>query len=118
VAKFKGICSDAAKDATDREVLAELATRKYNDFLKAKFLENYIGERFVGMVSGVTRFGLFIELDSTAEGMIKIENLDGHFEFDEAALILKGNKQVYRMGQKVEIEVAAVRGDRAEFILV
>ena len=113
---YKPIVAHAAKEATNREILAEAAERKYNDFLKAKYMEERIGESFKGIISSITSFGFFVELDNTAEGLVKIESLDGSYEYIEDAMILKG-KEVFRLGQEVDIVVASARGDRVDFIL-
>ncbi|MCL2556047.1 MAG: VacB/RNase II family 3'-5' exoribonuclease [Firmicutes bacterium] len=117
LANFKPIVIHAAKEATNREILAEAAERKYNDFLKAKYMQDKIGQRFKGIISSIANFGFFVELDNTAEGLVRIESLDGHYEYIEEANILKG-KEIFKLGQEVEIEVESAKGDRIDFILV
>ena len=113
--KFKSAAGEGARHATEREILAEEAERKFNDFVKAKYMENHIGERFTGIVSGVTEWGVFVELENTAEGLLRLESLDGHYEYDSAAMTLKG-KKAFSLGAEVEIIVAGVRGERIEFV--
>ena len=75
---------------------------------KAEFMQDKIGEVYVGHVSGVTNFGLFVELENTVEGLIRFENLGNeYFEYDDIhkQLIGEHTKAVYKMGDKVTIRV-------------
>jgi len=117
LAGYKPVVAHAAKEATNREILAEAAERKYNDFLKAKYMGEKIGDSFRGTISSITSFGFFVELDNTAEGLVRLESLDGNYEYIEHAMILKG-KQIFKLGQEVEVVVASARGDRIDFILM
>jgi len=117
LARYKPVVALASKEATNREILAEAAERKYNDFLKAKYMEEKIGDSFKGIISSITNFGFFVELDNTVEGLVRLESLDGNYEFIEDACILKG-KQIFKLGQEVDIVVANARGDRIDFLLM
>jgi ribonuclease R len=81
-----------------------------------------VGEDFDGVVSGVTSFGVFVELENAIEGLIKIENLKGgkrKFVHDAKNYTLSDGKITYKLGQKLRITVAGINmGDkRAEFVL-
>ena len=72
---------------------------------------NHIGEEFDGVISGVTAFGMFVELENGIEGLIHISSLmDDYYEFHEELYSLVGEhkKKVYRLGDKVKIEVLQV----------
>lgn len=100
---------DSALRSSERERKSDEAERDADDLFKAKFMKNKIGEIFKGRISGVTNFGLFVELANTVEGLIKIENLPvDDYQFDEKKLILKGKKKKFQMGDKVEVELADV----------
>ena len=80
-----------------------------------------MGEEFIGIVSGVTNFGVFVELDCGVEGLIKVETIKGkRFVFDAKTFTLSDGKKAYKLGQSVRIKVAGVNyGDRrAEFVFV
>ena len=71
-------------------------------------MENKIGEIYDGIISGVTNFGLFVELENTVEGLIRFENLgDEYFEYDDERkrLIGEQTKVQYKIGDKIKIQV-------------
>ena len=74
----------------------------------AEYMEDHIGEEFIGMVSGVANFGMFIQLDNLVEGLVHISDMKDFFHYDEVAQTLTGErtKQKYRLGDKVLVKVA------------
>ena len=75
---------------------------------KAQFMERYVGQRFRGIISGVTRFGIFVELANTVEGLVHIQSMDeDYFYYDENTCALYGEftGKKYQMGDQVEIKV-------------
>ena len=97
-----------AESSSDCEKTATKAEREAEDIKKAEFMENKIGEEFEGIVSSVTSFGMFVELESTVEGLIRFENMGGeYFIYDETQkkLVGENSKKVYRIGDKVHIRV-------------
>ncbi|MBP3596736.1 MAG: ribonuclease R [Clostridia bacterium] len=97
-----------AETSSDCEKLATKAEREAEDIKKAEFMEDKIGEVYEGIVSSVTSFGMFVELENTVEGLIRFENM-GHeyFNYDENRKQLIGEKTgtVYKIGSKVKIRV-------------
>ena len=82
------------------------AERTVDDMKKAEYMENYIGQRFAGVISGITKFGMFVELDNTVEGLVHISSMeDDYYHYDEVShsLIGEHTANVYRMGQKVQV---------------
>lgn len=106
----------AAANASVRERLAQDAERDVDDMKKAQYMERYVGAAFTATISGITRFGLFVELENTIEGLVHISTLkDDRYQYHEEALCLIGEHtaNVYRMGQKVRVRcVAANRWKR------
>ena len=97
-----------AEKSSDREKIAQKAERDSIDLKKAEFMQDKIGEIYEGVVSGVTSFGLFVELDNTVEGLIRFENLGNeYFEYDDIhkQLIGEHTRTVYKMGDKITVEV-------------
>lgn len=97
-----------AATSSEREKIATKVERDSEDLKKAEYMENYIGEVFDGIVSSVTQFGIFVELDNTVEGLIRFENLGNeYFIYDEERKRLIGERsnRVYKIGDKVKIEV-------------
>lgn len=106
---YRGEISDISKHSSKTEREAELCERDVSDIFKAQYMSKFIGEPFVGRVSGVTKFGLFIELENTVEGLIRLENLhDDYYEFDESRQIVVGRrkKKIYGIGDKMSVMVA------------
>lgn len=84
--------------------------REVDDMKKAEYMQKHIGETYTGMISGVTKFGMFVELPNLVEGLVKIEDIKGdHYFFDEANYSLRSssNTRGYRLGDTVEVVVIA-----------
>ena len=97
-----------ALSSSDAERQAVQAERDAEDVKKAEFMEDKIGEEYEGIVSSVTGFGMFVELDSTVEGIVRFENMgDEYFRYDEAnkKLVGENSKLVYKIGDKVRVRV-------------
>ena len=97
-----------AEQSSEREKIAQKAERDSIDLKKAEYMEDKIGEVYDGIVSGVTNFGLFVELENTVEGLIRFENLGNeYFEYDDMhkQLIGEQTKTVYKMGDKIKVQV-------------
>lgn len=97
-----------AEKSSEREKIAQKAERDSVDLKKAEYMENKIGEAYDGIVSGVTNFGLFVELENTVEGLIRFENLGNeYFNYDDMhkQLIGEHTGKVYKMGDKVTVQV-------------
>ena len=80
----------------------------------AQFMRGHIGEVFDGLVSGVTRWGLYVELPNTVEGLVHVNQMDrDYFRLDEKNHQLTGERtgRVYRMGQPVRVSVTGVDPD-------
>ena len=100
-------CEAAANQASIRERIAVDTEREVDDMKKAQYMEKYIGCVYEGVISGVTKFGMFVELDNTVEGLIHISNIeDDYYHYDDTmkALIGEHTANVYRMGQKVKVK--------------
>ncbi len=95
------ISSDLEKRATELERLAD-------DMYKAKYMKNKVGEEFEGVISSVTSFGFFVELENTVEGLVQIASLkDDYYNYLDEKFMLVGlhtGKQ-YKLGDKVKIKV-------------
>lgn len=100
-----------AEHASIRERAAAEAERATVDLKKAEYMAGHIGEEFDGVISGVTAFGMFIELENGVEGLVHISSLmDDYYEFyeDRYALVGSHTRKVYRLGDPVRIEVLQV----------
>lgn len=100
-----------AEHASLREREAIDAERATVDFKKAEYMLGYVGQAFEGVISGVTSFGMFVELPEGVEGLVHISSLtDDYYEFVEKSYCLVGSHtgNVYRLGDTVKIEVLQV----------
>lgn len=106
--------SDIATQSSERERVAVEAERDTEKLKKAEFMLDKVGEEFVGIISGVTSFGMFIELENTVEGLIRLSDLtDDYYHFHELHMALIGERtsKVYRIGDEVKIRVSRVNMD-------
>lgn len=89
---------------------SEECERDVEDLYKCKYMKKYIGEKFQGIISSITDFGIFIELENTVEGCFMYKFSDDHFEYIEQKLscVNRDNNKRYKIGQKVLIEVKNV----------
>lgn len=105
---------DIAQQSSERERVAVEAERDTEQLKKAEYMLDKVGEEFDAMVSSVTSFGMFIELENTVEGLIRLSALtDDYYHFDEAHMALIGERtsKVFRIGDEVKIRVAKVNMD-------
>jgi len=96
-----------AEHTSERERAADDLERDVDDMKMAEYMEEHIGEEFNGIISSMTNFGMFIELDNLIEGLVSYKNMDDYFLFDEEKLTVSGEKShiKYRIGEKVRVKV-------------
>ncbi|WP_301287980.1 ribonuclease R [Paenibacillus sp. MSJ-34] len=105
---------DIAQQSSERERVAVEAERDTEKLKKAEFMLDKIGEEFDGIISSVTSFGMFVELDNTVEGLIRLSGMtDDYYHFHEQHMSLIGERtsKIYRIGDEVKIRVAGVNMD-------
>ena len=110
-------CEEAAIQASDRERNAVDAEREVDDMKKAEYMEKRVGRVYDGIVSGITKFGMFVELENTVEGLVHISTMEeDYFQYDELtrSLIGEHTAKVYRMGQKVKVVCVAANRFKRE----
>ncbi len=106
---YNSFVEKASIQSSEKEISAMEAERIVDDIKKAEFMSNYIGEEFLGVVSSVTSFGIFVELDNTCEGLIRYKDIDfDYFEFDSENMKAIGinSGKCYKIGDAVKINVA------------
>ena len=109
VKKYEKRAEKRAENCSERERVATKVEREAEDIKKAEFMESKIGEEYEGIVSSVTNFGIFVELDNTVEGLIRYEKLGNeYFIYNEETrqAIGENSGKVYKIGDKVKIRVA------------
>jgi ribonuclease R len=119
--KLKKFVEQASLNASITEVQTEKCSRDIDDYFKAKYMHNKIGKIYEGTISGVTAFGLFVELENTIEGFIRLQSLKGDsYNFDKGKYSLTSNQDSFTLGDKVTIKVVAASAadKRVDFELV
>ncbi|BFT68834.1 hypothetical protein PAENIP36_02760 [Paenibacillus sp. P36] len=103
--------SDIAQQSSERERVAVDAERETEALKKAQYMLDKVGEEFEGIISSVTGFGMFVELDNTVEGLIRLSDLtDDYYNFHERQFALVGERtsKIYRIGDEIKVRVARV----------
>lgn len=103
--------NDIAQQSSERERVAVDAERDTEALKKAQYMLDKVGEEFEGIISSVTGFGMFIELDNTVEGLIRLSDLtDDYYNHHEKqhALIGERTSKIYRLGDSIKVRVARV----------
>ncbi len=101
----------ASKQSSEMERIAQEAEREVDDLKKAEYMSERIGQEYEGIISSVTNFGMFVQLDNTIEGLVHISTItDDYYMYDEKHLTLVGErtKKTYRLGDEVSIKVTKV----------
>ncbi|OIJ18031.1 ribonuclease R [Anaerobacillus alkalidiazotrophicus] len=105
-----------ASHSSEMERRAVEAERDTDTLKKVQFMEDKIGEQFEGMISGVTNFGIFVELPNTIEGLVHVSYLtDDYYHYDEKQYAMIGERtgNVFRIGDEIEIKVIGVNTEEA-----
>lgn len=102
---YSGYARRAAAAATEAELRALSAERRIENLYKVIYMQRFIGESFDAIISSVTSFGFFAELENTCEGLVPISEMPGIFIFDEKNISLRSRDTVYRLGDTVRIRV-------------
>jgi len=107
-----------AEQSSDRERVAMEAERMSVKVMQVEYMKRHIGDEFEGIISGVTKFGLFVEInDLLVQGLIRIADLaDDYYLFDEKRYSLRGRSRgkTYRLGDPVHVRVVAVNPEERE----
>ncbi|MBU5267256.1 ribonuclease R [Virgibacillus proomii] len=112
--KWKSELPEIARQSSIAERRAVDAERETNDLKKAEFMQDKIGEEYTGVISSLTNFGLFVELENTIEGLIHVSYLtDDYYHYDQRSQAMIGERtaKMYRIGQEVQVKVVGVNID-------
>ena len=112
--QWKEDMPDIARHSSEAERTAVDAERDVDDMKKAEYMLDKIGEEYTGVISSVTSFGMFVELENTVEGLVHVSYLtDDYYHFDERSYALIGERtgNVYRIGQEVKVKVININMD-------
>ena len=110
-ADYRKKMPDWAKHCSKQERVAEDAERDTDSLKKVEYMEDKVGEIYEGIISGVTGWGIYVELPNTIEGMVALNQMDDDFyEFDDKNMMIYGKrtKKSYRLGDRVTVSVSKV----------
>lgn len=105
---YESILPEVTKHASQMERRAEEAERETIRLKKAEYMEQHIGEVFAGVISSITKWGMYVELENTVEGLIHVTNMhDDHYDYyeDRFEMIGEHTRRSYKLGQTVYVRV-------------
>lgn len=108
IAHYQKLLPEVAKHASEMERRAEEAERETIKLKKAEYMQEHIGEIFAGVISGITKWGMYVELENTVEGLIHVANMrDDHYDYYESSYEMRGEHtgKTYKPGQQVYVQV-------------
>ena len=108
IAHYEKILPEVAKASSERERRADEAERETIKLKKAEYMSRHVGEVYEGVISGLTRWGMYIELENTVEGLVHVANMpDDHYDYDENGFRMVGERtgKTYKLGQRVFVRV-------------
>ena len=110
ISKYKKQAIKYAETSSEMEQEEEEAERDLYEIKKCEFMQKHVGEIYDGSISGVTSFGIFVELENTVEGLIRLENMkDDYYVYDENCMRLIGKRtnKIFKLGDKVQVKVVS-----------
>ncbi len=117
---FREILGDIAVHVSETERNSEDAEREADDYRIAEIMEDHIGEEFVGIISGITNYGIFVLLDehnenfNGAEGLIPYESFDSDYDYDRDLEIVKIGGNVFKLGKEIRVKVERASKEEKE----
>lgn len=104
--------AEAASHSSEAEITAENAERDADDLMIAAYMSRFVGESFDAVISGVTGFGIFVELDNTVEGLVRYESMnDDYYMYDEQNGTANGKRGGRMYGAGDRVRVTLIRSD-------
>ena len=108
MAHYQRILPEVTKHSSEMERRAEEAERETVKLKKVEYMQQYIGDEFEGVISGMTKWGMYVELPNTVEGLVHVANMsDDHYDYYEERYEMAGahSGKVYKLGQRVRVRV-------------
>ncbi len=111
ISHYEAILPETAKHSSDMERRADEAERETDKLKKVQYMEQRIGQIFTGVISGITSWGIYVELPDTVEGLVHVSKIEGDFFYyreDTYEMAGRDTGKTYRLGQKVNVIVDGV----------
>ncbi len=119
--RFEDFARISSEQSSQCELVALRVERDCCDCYMAEYMSRYIGEKFEGMICSIIDYGMYVQLDNSIEGLVKIDTLPrGTYDFDGYFTLFQSGKKLYTVGQRVMVECvkADVSSGKIDFILV
>ncbi len=107
VVETRNFVNAASIQSSEKEVSAENVERDVDDLYKTYYMQHHLGEVFDGKVSSVVPFGIFVQLDNTVEGLVKLADIDDTLEYDEENFCLRGRKYTFTIGTPLKVKAVS-----------
>lgn len=111
------LVKDASSTSSKTEKKAESLERDATDLKKCEYMEKYIHEKFIGVISSITNWGIYVTLDNTVEGLVRFEDMkDDYYDIDELNARIVGRRigNIYQMGDLVEVRLIDVNKEKRQ----
>jgi len=105
---YQGILPEVTKHSSEMERRADEVERETIKLKKVEYMQAHIGEVFEGVISSITKWGMYVELPNTVEGLVHVINMvDDHYEYQQERYEMVGTRRhkVYKLGQKISVRV-------------
>ena len=105
---YEKILPEVAMETSSLERRADEAERETLKLKKVQYMRNFFGQEFEGVISGITKWGIYVELPNTVEGLVHVTNMtDDHYDYDEEHYQMIGShlRKTYKLGQKVRVKM-------------
>lgn len=115
--ELEDVLPETADHCSLQERRAMEAERDSVDLKKVEYMQRHVGEEFTGIISGITNFGMFVQLKNTVEGLVHVESLADdyyHYREDQQILIGERTKNMYRLGDEVEVKLVKANVDERQ----
>ncbi len=118
---YDALLPSVCEQSSRMERLADEAEREVDKLKKAEYMLSEIGEVFDGVISGITAFGMYVELPNTAEGLVHVSSLDGFYVYDEdnyeLKCVEKGKRYVLGMNIRVKVDSVDMTSRNIDFVV-
>jgi ribonuclease R len=111
---FKEILGDIGLHSSEAERNSDECERDVEEMKMAEYMEDHIGEEYEGMISGITNYGFFVQLDNMIEGLVPYESFNSDFEYDRDLEMVKIDNKLFRLGQRIIVRVERAVKDESQ----
>ena len=111
---FREILGDIGIHSSEAERNSDDCERDVEEMKMAEYMEDHIGDEYEGMISGITNFGMFVQLDNMIEGLIPYESFDHDFDFDRDLEMVKIDNKLFKLGKRIKVRVESALKDESQ----